>query len=124
MNYIGFIPGRTSRAGLLDRARMFPLRGPLNSYSAWDGIALAEYACRERLWLRKGWLRQIDKAGEVIKNSGTIAAFKMVAYGTVAHVHLVQLRLILSPDYQPSEADWKKAYDDLTGARRPRRKAA
>lgn len=123
MNIGGFIPSQASRASLLAMARRFPLRGPLGFTEAWDGIALAEYARRERLWLRKGWLRQIDRACEVIKASNTITAFKMIALNTVAGVHLVQLRLILSPEYVPPEAQWLRAYEDLVGKGR-RRKAA
>jgi hypothetical protein len=114
-----FIPSQTSRDGLIRRAGMFPLVGPLCEASAWDGIALAVYATRERLLLPARWSRRLDKCSAPIKASAGPAAFKMVALTALASYHLNAVRFFLDESYRRPDAELIKAFEDLL-AERPR----
>lgn len=122
-----FIPSQTSRDRLILRAGMFPLVGPLNADAAWDGIALAVYATRERLLLPRRWSRRLDKCSPPIKEASGPVAFKMVALHALAAFHLNEVRFFLDESYRRPEAELIKAFEDLLAERpryRRRRRAA
>jgi hypothetical protein len=121
-----FIPSQTSRDALIVRAGMFPLVGPLTEASAWDGIALAVYATRERLLLPRRWSRRLDKCSPPIKAAAGPAAFKMVAFTALAAFHLNEVRIFLDEGYRRTDAEMIKAFEDLLRERpryRRRRRA-
>lgn len=109
---------------LAAKAVRFPLRGPLTLDEAWDGVALIDFAYRARLPLGKLRERRCQQAVDVIKRSGSPAAFRMMAIIRMAQYQVMMLRFLLGPESNlPTEDDIDKACNILEAAIRKRRAA-
>lgn len=96
----GPIINRLPDEALLRAAVRFPLSGPMQGHE-WDGIALAEFARRERWMMPEHWRRRCDEACERIrKNASLAAAFRMLAVSISVQESLMYVRSWIDEEYR------------------------
>lgn len=105
-------------------AARFPRRGRLSIYSAWDGIALADFAARTKIPLVPLYNKRFQRCIETIRAHDGPKAFLMRALITVAGYHLHMARLYIDLKYHPTDEEIIAACDMLDKAQTEQKRRA
>ena len=103
-------------------AARFPRRGRLSIYSAWDGIALADFAARTKIPLAPLYNKRFERCIETIRAADVPKAFLVRALITVAGFHLHMARLYIDLKYHPTDEEIVAACDMLDRAQAEQRR--